>query len=129
MEVSLLRAGVACALTVITIGCNQRAAGTDGTAPESIASQPRAVLTEHHFEPPLSAKDTGKPAGSDCSEHGADSCATRLCVHTTASRNSGYVCSGSCLGDENCPTSWRCAQTYPGGMAGLCVPTTQRAEN
>ena len=129
MESSLLRVSFVCALTGVTLGCNQPPLGTGGAGVEPSANPAQSVVTEHHFSPPLSAKDTGKAVGSDCSEHGADSCASRLCIHTSASRHSGYVCSTACAGNENCPVSWRCARTYPTENAAFCVPTDEQLPN
>jgi hypothetical protein len=121
MESGLLRVRLGCcALVCFGFGCNQpEGAATDTTGS---SRQRPAVVTEHHFQPPLRAQDTGKPVGSDCSEHGADGCASKLCLHTTASRSSGYVCSKPCVGNESCPASWRCAHTYPSAEGALCVP-------
>lgn len=106
MESALRRVGLARALATLGIGCNQP---QQGEVPSGATgtSELQPVVTEHRFQPPLTAGDTGKPIGSDCSEHGADACASRLCNHTTASRSAGYVCSTRCLGHENCPASCR----------------------
>jgi hypothetical protein len=123
MASALARVGVVCASLGLGVGCNQLPTGVSGPAAgEMVPGQSAAVVTEHHFEPPRSASDTGKPVGADCSEHGADTCASRLCLHTTASRTTGYVCSQGCVGNENCPASWRCAHTYPSAEGALCVP-------
>jgi hypothetical protein len=125
----LVRVGIACALAVLSVGCNQPAGVTTGAASEDGASQQQAVVTEHRFQALQSAKESGNPIGADCSEHGADACASRLCLHTTASRISGYVCSKACAGNESCPASWRCAHTYPSEDAAFCVPTNQHLPN
>jgi hypothetical protein len=121
MESGLLRIGFACASAALLLACGQQqqTAARNGAGGEGHS---QSVVTEHHFEQPLRAQDTAKPIGSDCSAHGADACASRLCLHATASRTSGYVCSKACVGNENCPASWRCAHTYPSAEGAFCVP-------
>ena len=93
-------------------------------ADEAVAGPTPKVLTEHRFsELGAFAPERGHLAlGADCSKHGAASCASGLCLHVAHDRDTGFVCSRQCEGNEACPPKWRCGQTHPSPGGAICVP-------
>lgn len=90
-----------------------------GCAPQDSAPQ---VFTERRTTEALAANTE---LGGDCTEHGNTACRSGLCLHTAASRGSGYICSQACTNEAQCPRTWSCEQMLPG--QDVCVPPAPRA--
>lgn len=95
-------------------------AGCSNNQTEPATSGVRAVLTEHR---PLQAQKATKQLGEDCSENGASTCLSGVCLHVKPGREEGYVCSRACQEEKECPRDWHCAQVYPTPQGRLCVPS------
>jgi hypothetical protein len=96
---------------------------------ETAAGRPPKVLTEHRVAElgTYAAERARLRIGADCSAHGAPSCASGLCLHTSRDRDHGFVCTQRCVDPRDCPSGWRCVQTHPSEQATLCIPEAEGA--
>ncbi len=99
---------------VAFFGCEREAQSTP--APER-----RAVVAWHPA--PLQGQPLGD-TGSDCSQGGAESCKSKICLHAGAGRHDrDFYCSVECRKPDNCPRDWICSNgPFPGMRERACLP-------
>jgi hypothetical protein len=103
-------------------GCGQ-------TTETESSSQPPWVFTEHRFAltaQSSQARVVPRPLGADCAVGGREACSSGLCIHTATAPSSGWKCSKTCIGHEDCPTGWACVASHPNGNSSFCVPEAAR---
>lgn len=105
-------------VTGLTAACGE----TESKRPAPASTPATApVLSEHRFKD--TAASSSLPFGRDCSVGGASDCASKLCVHVGAERDTGYTCTERCGPGSPCPEGWRCGQVHPSDPAArLCLP-------
>jgi hypothetical protein len=87
------------------------------------ASAGPKVLTQHQF---ITAATPTRAIFEDCSNGGPSDCASGLCIHTSASIHSDFVCTARCATDGDCATTAtaasRCVSIHPSPGSSFCVP-------
>lgn len=112
-----VRLATSSVLGVILVSCGNL---TD----HAVSGPDQPVVTEHRFVAPRQGESAlaQRGFGSDCTQHGAPTCAPGICLHVAHDRNAGFVCSRQCVGNEDCPNGWSCSQTHPAPGGAMCVP-------
>lgn len=101
--------------------------GCGGSEPRTATGTERTpavvpVLTEHRFRSG-SARQAVRALGEDCAIGGPAGCASGVCLHVGAQRDSGYVCTQPCGPGQACPEGWRCGRVHPvDPTSSLCIP-------